>query len=1001
MSQDLSASIYHEYLQLTHENREKHGSNAIVLLQVGAFFEVYGFKCPRTGDVQDKTPILAFSQICNLNVSEKKIVYDGQSVVMAGFRDYNLDRYLQKITDSGYTVAVYVQEKKGNKVIRVFDAVYSSGTYVSYETDNLPQTTNHIMCIWLELHKPVSTKNAKMSKTRDTMVCGVAVANIFTGRSTLTEYVHSWTLDPTTFDELEKIMAIYQPSELLCISNFSEDQINKVLQFSGVQTSVVHRIPLSSTKAERCTQQKYIQHILDTFYDIDAYNTYEEFTRHPTATQAFCFLLDFVQDHNPKLVRNIQVPDFQSSETVLLANHTLKQLNILDTQDTTKGRLSSVSAFLNKCCSPMGKRMFHGQLVAPTTNVAWINQEYEMTKILLNPDYYEMTGSLRKILGQVRDIEKMCRQLVLRKIYPSSIYHLYASVQSAQQIQLCFAELPSLLEYLGKDVQEKAQRLLQFFESKFLLDKCRTCSSTTVFEENILSSHVCKILDQTLFEYQKNTELLLQLHRVLNDMIRDHEGGNENIEYVKIHETEKSGMCFHITKKRGAVLKKMIAQMGDKSKTRQIIYEMEGTSWNQITLKSASSSADEIEFPMLKQLCSVLLTQKEELNKCICNAYHQVLQELETNYYDDLEEIAMFLSKVDVLQTKAFIAQTYHYCCPKIVEESPKAFVHAQYLRHPLIEHIQTHEIYVANTMELGKQTNGVLLYGTNAVGKTSFIRALGISIIMAQAGLYVPCTQFEYKPYTAIFSRILGNDNLFKGLSTFAVEMSELRVILKMADENSLVLGDELCSGTETESALSIFTAGLMYLHEKGSSFLFATHFHEIVRYEEIQSMEKLALKHMAVHYDAELDALVYDRKIVDGPGNRMYGLEVCKSLHLPQDFLDMSYQIRRRNFPDSKSELMHGSTKYNAKKIRGFCEICQEELGEEIHHLEPQQLAQNGFIHNETGVFHKNHLANLVSVCEKCHQKAHHTTDPFDMESSVKWTKKKTTRGYKKIPV
>ena len=86
-------------------------------------------------------------------------------------------------------------------------------------------------------------------------------------------------------------------------------------------------------------------------------------------------------------------------------------------------------------------------------------------------------------------------------------------------------------------------------------------------------------------------------------------------------------------------------------------------------------------------------------------------------------------------------------------------------------------ELYVTNDLELGNTnkkdySNGVLLYGTNAVGKTSFIKSIGISIIMAQAGLFVPCKTFEYYPYNYIFTRILGNDNIFKGLSTFAVEM-------------------------------------------------------------------------------------------------------------------------------------------------------------------------------------------------------------------------------------
>ena len=93
----------------------------------------------------------------------------------------------------------------------------------------------------------------------------------------------------------------------------------------------------------------------------------------------------------------------------------------------------------------------------------------------------------------------------------------------------------------------------------------------------------------------------------------------------------------------------------------------------------------------------------------------------------------------------------------------------------------------------------GIMLFGTNAVGKSSLIRSLGMSVVLAQAGFFVPCSSFTYKPYSSIFTRILGNDDIFKGLSTFAVEMSELRTILQLTDENSLILGDELCSGNGT----------------------------------------------------------------------------------------------------------------------------------------------------------------------------------------------------------
>jgi DNA mismatch repair protein MutS len=289
----------------------------------------------------------------------------------------------------------------------------------------------------------------------------------------------------------------------------------------------------------------------------------------------------------------------------------------------------------------------------------------------------------------------------------------------------------------------------------------------------------------------------------------------------------------------------------------------------------------------------------------------------------------------------------------------------------------------------IGRNIDGVLLYGTNAVGKTSFIRALGISIIMAQSGLFVPCSSFQYKPYTAIFSRILGNDNIFKGLSTFAVEMSELRVILKMADKNSLVLGDELCSGTELESALSIFVAGLIKLHGNKSSFIFATHFHEIVEFDEIKKLKKLCLYHMAVTFDRELDMLVYDRKLREGSGPRTYGLEVCKSLYLEEEFLEDAYKIRNKYFPNNRGELSNNTTKYNSKKIRGKCEICNKKMGEEIHHMQQQKESNEyGFI----GSFHKNHPANLMSICERCHDNVHGKGQP----ENTMIIRKKTTNGY-----
>jgi DNA mismatch repair protein MutS len=407
----------------------------------------------------------------------------------------------------------------------------------------------------------------------------------------------------------------------------------------------------------------------------------------------------------------------------------------------------------------------------------------------------------------------------------------------------------------------------------------------------------------------------------------------------------------------------------------------------QFEFEKQSASNNCIIDEQINGLCKNISSIKVSMKDLITLVYNKFIVNFEV-FQEKLQHIINFVTIIDVLYTKSSITKKYNYCKPTIIK-SDKSFVETKGLRHCLIEQFQMNELYVTNDITLGiNNSDGMLLYGTNAVGKTTIIRALGISIIMAQAGLYVPCSEFNFMPYKYIFTRIIGNDNIFKGLSTFAVEMSELRTILRLSDENSLILGDELCSGTETQSAISIFVAGIQKLHKSKSSFIFATHLHEIINYDEITCLDSVKLKHMSVIYDKENDILVYDRKLKDGPGNSMYGLEVCKSLGLPQDFLDDAYEIRMKYHPENASILSLKTSHYNSKKVVGMCEKCGKNPGQEVHHLQYQKDANDdGIIFNSDGVFHKNNLANLMTLCEKCHDKIH--------KKDVKLKKVKTTKG------
>jgi DNA mismatch repair protein MutS len=223
--------------------------------------------------------------------------------------------------------------------------------------------------------------------------------------------------------------------------------------------------------------------------------------------------------------------------------------------------------------------------------------------------------------------------------------------------------------------------------------------------------------------------------------------------------------------------------------------------------------------------------------------------------------------------------------------------------------------------------------------------------------------------PYQALFTRILGNDNLWAGMSSFVVEMTEFRSILRGAGPKTLVLGDELCAGTETISATAIVAAGIQTLVEKKTQFLFATHLHELMDMSEIKELSTVKPYHLTVQADTRPGGkLIYDRQLKRGSGSPMYGLEVCRGLDMDSGFLAKAIQIRKQleNTPSIQKV-----SRYNAAVPIQMCNVCGAKEGLETHHIVPQAEAnQAGFV--DVGK-HKNDVGNLVILCDSCHSKHH----------------------------
>lgn len=987
------------YFDLTQQYENKYGEKTILLMQVGAFFEVYGKKHEFFDEGLKGSNIDDFCNICELNKSVKSKVNVNHThntktikcnVVMAGFRDYVLDKYIDKLTNHGYTIAVYAQ-REHNPTERYEYGIYTPGTQIEESNSTI---SNNIMCISLYHQKP--SRFSQQNK----MYYGISNIDVVSGRNSVCEYTEQYYNTLTTFDELERHYSIHNPNELLvCYNsdNIQEKTVQSMIQFIGVTSKLVRIIDTKNQdnpihiQCHNCSKQKFQKEIIHKFFHhLNYHEIFEELMVYDCGIHAFCFLLDFLSNYNYNLVDKLRHPEYNNvSSNLMLANHSLKQLNMIPLHKS-EGKLSSVLDFINICSTSMGKRKLKDIISNPITDQEQLNKQYELIQYFIdNKDAFREISSYLK---PICDIEKMYRKLATKKTNPPDILSLYSSLLNCKHIFAICKDVELFKTYnvfSSKNMSKSLDTLVDSIQHTIHIDVCKELTSD-YYSCNIFNKGVYPSIDEIEKKYYKAFDIITCILNTFDTILKQSEKKSKQTNYCKLHETDKSGFMIKITETRAKKLMKELASIKkEKGEMIEVTYH---------------SSYDGEEVKLIVNICDVkcvkrgndtLITSKaieSNLQSMLYNK-NNLKSEVERKHNDfcdellteqsSFESIIDFIINIDLLNCKSQLSTKYNYCKPVIDDTKEHSFIEAKQMRHLLIEHINQDELYVPNDITLDNNESGILLFGTNAVGKSSLIKSIGICVILAQAGFFVPCSEFTFKPFTRIFTRILGNDNIFKGLSTFAVEMSELRTILKLADKDSLVLGDELCSGTELGSAISIFLAGLNQLYSKQCKFIFATHFHEITNMDEIKELQTVHMKHMGVYYDKAIDALVYDRVIRDGPGNNMYGLEVCKSLNLPQDFIEQAYSIRNKHSGENTVSLLKTS-RYNSKKIRGKCEICQRD-SDEVHHMQFQKNANElGFIKS----FNKNHTANLMNICETCHDEIH--------SKDTELKRVKTTKGY-----
>ena len=590
----------------------------------------------------------------------------------------------------------------------------------------------------------------------------------------------------------------------------------------------------------------------------------------------------------------------------------------------------------------------------------------------------------------INDLDKIIMKLKIKKATPRDIFNLYDASCIVEDINNTIKGDKKTVDIFGlSGFSEKHANYKTFIESCLNISTCKQINQIKfdkcdeLDSHNFIKSGYNVDIDNIVLEQRAIKSKIATIVEYLESNFPKKKG----VQYIQYHYTANNELCLLLTKKRGASLYQRLSKGGEATLLQsEANGEINTFSFepSTITLKDFNKQKSYLSSAHLDSMISLLYKNNNNFHELLSNTFQKISNEIYETYFTYLITLIDTVKVIDIINTKCELTKQYNLCKPNISNRE-NSFVQAKKMRHILIETLDKSETYVPNDICLGIDDSelGILLFGTNAVGKTSLIKSLGVSIIMAQSGFYVPCESFTYCPYKYIFTRIIGNDNIFKGLSTFGVEMSELRVILNNCDKNSLILGDELCSGTETDSALSIFNASLEIMSERKSSFIFATHFHELPHLKTMNKLIGVKCKHLAVKFDHEKQQMYYDRQIQDGQGESIYGLEVFKSLRLPDSFLERCYEIRNTYVENKDNILLLKTSKYNKSKIRNICEFCNKNIGTEIHHLQYQSDSNNNeYIENS---FHKDHAGNLSSICKECHINIHRLNLRFEKRKTM----------------
>ena len=549
-------------------------------------------------------------------------------------------------------------------------------------------------------------------------------------------------------------------------------------------------------------------------------------------------LLNYLIETQKRDLEHLQIiEEINNKDYMTMDLYTKKSLELTENARDHE-KYGSLFWLLDMTKSAMGARLLKNYIDRPLLNRQAIEKRLDIVEIFTQQ--FIQRESIKEILKEVYDLERLSSRIAFGNINARDLKWIASSLKVIPELK---QQLYSFNEDLTNQLADQLIDLSHI--TKLIDDAIIDNPPLTIKEGNIIKDHFSEDLDELRYLRDHGKQWLIDFEQK--------EREKTGIKNLKVGYNRVFGYYIEVTK----------------GSLDQVKDEFE------YTRKQSLSNAERFITPELKDMESKILSAQDKIEKLEYVLFTQIRNEIKKEVHL-IQDIAKIIAQVDVFQSLAMLASENSYVRPIFNNNKTLEITEG---RHGVIEKVMGHGQYVPNDVSIDEKNPVVLITGPNMGGKSTYMREVALMIIMAQIGSFVPAKYANLTIFDQIFTRIGASDDLISGQSTFMVEMLEANNALRYANENSLILFDEIGRGTATFDGMAIAQAMIEYI---------AKNIH-------CMTLEDKGLGIQNVHASARVDNdhLVFEYLIKKGKSNKSYGVNVAKLAKLPDEVIQRANRV------------------------------------------------------------------------------------------------------------